>query len=205
LCTKLGPHNFEGKKLDEKQLHISQMFMCDVMYAYVWNRVQALGPELTVDIKCPNCNGEFPFAADLDTIEVTCCDDLNGALWDHTLRNPIPLRGREAKALRMGPSRWSAMETSQANAFNTGAIKLDVIRYSIHEVSYDGTEFEPVPVAEHELKKMSKFDIEKLAAQIDDKALGPDMSIDDKCRLCSRPFKTSIDWGYESFFGFSSP
>ena len=205
MCTKLGPHAFDGKALADKQVLVSQMFMCDVLYAYIWLRVESLGPNLNVEVKCPSCNGSFPFAADLNTLEVTCADTLEAALWDYALKHPIKIRGRDAKALRLGPTRWNAMESTNASQFNTGQMKADIVRYSIHEVSHDGEKFEPMPVSEHELDELSKLDFETLAHLVDKNAIGPDMSINDKCRLCSRPFTTSIDWGYESFFAISSP
>ena len=43
MCTRLGPHDFTNMEFDHKRLVISQMFMADVFYAYVWLRIQALG------------------------------------------------------------------------------------------------------------------------------------------------------------------
>ena len=205
MCTKLGPHAFDGKPLADKSVLVSQMYMADVLYAYIWLRVESLGPNLNVEVKCPTCNGTFPFAADLNTLEVTCADSVEAAQWDYTLKHPIKVRGRECKALRFGPTRWNAMESTSASQFNSGQMKADIVRYSIHEVGHDGETFEAMPISEHELDELSKFDFETLAYLIDKNAIGPDMSIKDKCRLCSRPFVTSIDWGYESFFAISSP
>lgn len=205
MLTKIGNQDLEGKELEAKTVLVSQMYMADVLYAYIWLRVESLGHNLNVDIKCPSCKGEFPFSADLNTLEVTCVDALEEALWNYQLKHPIKIRGRECKAFRLGPTRWCSLENTGGSEFNTAQTKADVVRNSIHEVGYDGENFEALPVSESELDELSKFDFETLVHLVDKNSIGPDMSISDKCRLCSRPFTTSIDWGYESFFAFSSP
>jgi hypothetical protein len=161
MCTKLGPHDFDGKKIEDKQILVSQMFMADVLYAYIWLRVDALGPNLNMNIKCPACEQEFPFTADLNTLEVTCADKVEDTQWPFKLKHPIDIRGKKAVALKLGPTRWNAMESSKANQFNMGQMKADIVRYSIHGVSHDGEAFEAIPVGEHELDELSKFDFER--------------------------------------------
>lgn len=206
MCTKVGPHNFETMTPEAKQIIIGQMHMGDVMYMYVCLRVQALGPSVKMDLTCPRCNKEFKFDADLNSLEVRTAKTLEDVKWSYTLLDPFPLRGKEAVQFNMAPVRWAAMEASMLKMLETGDVnhglaKLDVIRSSIRSVEGHGQ----MMLTDHELDELSKLDIETVVDLVDDREVGPDMSLEEKCPRCKRGFRTSLDWGYESFFTTSSP
>jgi len=209
MCTKFGRHDFESMKPAERRANVGQAFMGDVFYAYVWLRIQAMGNVLSLNLTCPNCLNKFEFAADLDTVEVTTADKLQDAQWEYELFKPLEVRGKTVKKLLMGPAYWNALEmmSSTGSGFDSGAAKSAIILGSIHGLAdykdKDG-KAEVVALASHELDRMNKRDIERLTAAIDKNAIGPDMSVEDKCGRCKRTFKLSIDWSYDSFFGDSS-
>lgn len=207
MCNKMGTHNFESMKHEERRVVVSQMFMGDVFYAYVWLRMKTLGNELHLNLTCPQCRNKFPFVADLNTIEVDVCDKLDDALWTYELKEPFDIRGKSVTSLLLGPARWTSLESMKSGVMNTGAAKAGVILGSIHGIAnWKDKEGKPQKVAlsESELDEMVKLDIEGITNRIDDYAIGPNMSVEGVCNRCRYNYKLAIDWGYDSFFGDSS-
>lgn len=204
MCTRIGTHELETIKLPERRVIVSQMFMGDVFFAYIWLRIQALGPELKVDLTCPNCSSKFPFSADLETIEVTSAETLSDALWEYKLHHPFSLRSRQIERLQLGPARWNGLEMmSNSGSLNTGAAKAGIIRASVHGIPDKDGKFTSTALGEYELDEMSKRDIEEISNQIDKHAIGANMAIEGKCTKCRYSFKMPIDWGYDGFFAVS--
>lgn len=208
MCTKLGNHDLEKMKPEERRAVISQMYMGDVFYAYVWLRMKTLGNELHLNLSCPNCRNKFPFVADLNTIEVDVCDGLDDSLWVYDLKEPFDIRGKQVTSLLLGPARWTSLENMRGvGGMNTGAAKAGVILGSIHGIANwkdDKGKPQKVALAESELDEMVKVDIESITNRIDEHAIGPNMSVEGVCTRCRYNYKLAIDWGYDNFFGDSS-
>lgn len=203
MYSKIGGYDFDAiDDFNRRLIHISQMALGDVFYAYFWLRYTALGSVLKVDMTCPNCNNQFDFEGDIESLEIKTAATLQESMWDYELRDPIQVRGEDCLGFQMGAARWNAIEVQDsAGAMDTGAAKSGIITGSIHKIL--GQE-QSIILTEDELDEMSKFDIEKLTAEIDKKSVGPDMSLNGKCPKCKRPFMSSIDWRYDNFFGISS-
>lgn len=206
MYERMGPHDFTTMSMAEKQVVISQMFFGDALYAYVWLRTQCIGPELTLDLTCQNCAFEFKFAADLETSEVRTAPDTEAVAWEYDLQHPFEVRGKKAAAFELAPSRWVTMQqaakaTFDNGAHNANATKLDIMRSCISGVAGVG----PMVLTMAELDDMAKIDIERLASQIDEHEIGPDMLVSEKCPRCRRSVRVSLDWDYASFFEISSP
>jgi hypothetical protein len=208
MADTLGPHNFSSNiKHEEKLLHISNAYIPDVFYAYIWLRVKSLGNELNLNITCPNqrCNHSFPFAADLNTIEVRTAEKIEDAMWDYDLKEPFTIRGNAVKGFQFGPPRWSVMEGMKGiGSANTGGAKAELILGSIQNIVKENGETEQLALAMHELDEMCKTDIERITKDLDVHAIGPEMAVDGKCPKCGQEFKSAINWGYDNFFGISS-
>lgn len=201
MCTRLGPHDFTGMDLVQKRLVISQMFMADVFFAYVWLRIQSLGAEFPITFQPSWSNKELKIKADLNTTEVKLAKDYESALWEYELNTPIKIRGKQVTAFKLGPQRWSALEQHDAvgSSANQGMAKSIIILASVvgcREI--DG----PVVLTEHEIDELSKLDLERLAFHIDEHTLGPRMAVEGVHK--GRQFRAPIDWGYDGFFGISS-
>jgi hypothetical protein len=173
-----------------------------VFYAYIWLRLQALGAEFGIKVACPTCGKKSGIEADLNTVDVKTCDKLEDACWEHSLANPFTVRQKLVETVILGPARWNSIEMIQAGStLNTGIAKAAIIRGSIQGVNGE----KPIQLADSELDEMSKRDLEKLTSMIDERALGPEMMLKDKCPKCSAPMRLPIDWGYDGFFANSSP
>lgn len=205
MYEQIGDHNFSDMSMPEREVVISQMYFGDALYAYVWLRVQCVGPELVMDMTCPHCAFEFKYSADLNTIEVRTAEDVEAVTWEYELKTPFELRGKEVATLELQPNRWASLVSTLKTAVESGsnnpnAAKMDVLRSCISAIPGHG----PVVLAPTELDYMTKLDIEALASKIDDYGVGPDMLVSDKCQRCRRRFRVSLDWDYASFFEVSS-
>jgi len=206
MCKKLGMYDFESMPLPERKAVISMMTMPDVLYAYAWLRRESMGSEIKFDPRCPGCGHDFVFIADLDSMDVKIVSDLKFALWDYELKVPIMIRNKEVKKLTFGPAIWNALEAmgnTGISELDVGATKSGIILGSIHSVD----ELGEIRLADHELDDMVKYDIERLSFLIDEKAIGPDLSLEGVCprQRCGRKFRMPIPWATDDFFAASSP
>lgn len=208
MYTHFGHFDFTNMKLEEKRIVLSQTYMGDIWYAYVYLRVMTLGPYLKIQVRCPRCRLLFPFTADLNTTEVATGSSLEGLLWDYDLAHPISIRGTEVSKLVMGPARWAMIESARGTT--GGDAKEIAIRSHIVGIN-DAKEPLVLGASGPELDEMTKLDIENLTNEIDQRYLGPNMSIEMgpevPCLHCKykEPTRLPLDWRYDSFFGTSSP
>ncbi len=201
MCTQIGNHDFNKLKFIEKRVSVGQMWMGDVFEAYIWLRIKTLGNLLSLDLKCPNCKKKIEFIVDLLTTEVATVDKLEDSFWEYELKTPITIRGKKITKFLMGPARWIAIENLSSTAdLNTGLAKASVICGSIQKTP----EYELGILVQEDLDELEKIDIETLTAQIDKNNVGPDMSVEAKCKRCKTKFVSSINWNYDDFFGVSS-
>jgi hypothetical protein len=208
MCTKLGtlePRWLESGGLGLKpqqfaqlRLQTSNLVLEDVLYTYLLLRRETIGPDLKVDGNCPYCRQEAHISADLDTTTVKYVDDIAETFWTYDLKDSLKIRGEEITELKFGPARWSVLEHTKASGVDTGGQKADLILGSIEEVGQLGK----IALIETELDEMSKRDVEGIAAEMDQRAIGPDMRVEFTCEKCFRVGRLQIDWNYDSFFGY---
>lgn len=204
MCTKIGTHEFGDSAVADaaKQLAIGQMFTPDVFYSYIWLRIQAMGPELVLSLKCPKCPHKIDnYVANLASVEVNVVEKLADACWEYKLQHPVNVRSAEVTHFVLGPTRWNALEMMKGSG--VGAAKPAMIKASIHAIGTLEANKEMV-LTEGDLDELTKRDIEAMTRLIDKHSIGPNMSIEGKCPACSHEFRMAIDWGYDSFFGDSS-
>lgn len=203
LYKRIGPWDLEPFTVEERRARISQMYLGDVFYCYVWARCQALGDIMFTRFKCnnPTCqhyHSEFP--ASLHTLEVEVASDDHEKLpWVYDVETPFKMRGAMADKLVIGPTRWSALEQAKLGR-NLGEATIHTIAGSVHGVG-DQT---GIAISPDELDDMTKRDLDLLSKAIDKRHLGPIMKIDHKCDECGTSLVVPFDWNYDSFFSTSS-
>jgi hypothetical protein len=210
MCPMLGGQDFNNAHEQElNEIKVGQMWLPDVMYAYVWLRYKALGHELPLTLTSPYTKQKFDWVGDLKTLHVKVPDTQKDVLWEYDLRDPFPIRGKMAKRLVLGPQRWNMVESINPGNATDAIAKAMAIKGSIHlipDVSPD-----PIALTDNDLDDMSKLDIETLAHRIDLNGVGPIMvlEVDDPTVPVAagnkpRKFLTQVDWRYDSFFVISS-
>jgi len=207
MYSRLGHYDFNELEMAKRRIILSQAFMGDVWYAYVWLRCQSLGSDLKIQVRCPTCRKLFPFVADLKTTEVCTAGKLEDLLWTYELRQPVEILGKKVKAFRMGPARWQMLESAQGKG-DAGAAKEVAIRSHVYGLN---DEKEQCVLAPDSVDEMGKMDIEHMTAAIDERFLGPNMSIEtgpeNPCIHCKSKavHRLPLDWSYDNFFAISSP
>lgn len=203
LATRIGPHDFTTLSRKEQKLVISQMHMGDVFYAYCYARVQALGPQIVLDMACPVCRTEFKFEGDLNQLTLSVAEKIEDARWEYELRDPVEIRGAMVTRLAMGPALWHHVETAQVvNGADIEGGKLAMVAGSIR----GAVGREQFPLTSREIDEFSGSDIEGIVGELDEHHIGPDMRVETACpnRICRTKLNQPINWAYHYFFGPSS-
>lgn len=198
LLTQLGPHDFTTLSDAAKQLLIGRLFMCDALYIYFRARIDALGDELAVQIKCPACNHQWKFRGDLSMCDVKVAADADSVCWEHQFKHGLPLRdGTRAMSAILQPPLWSALTGSKGK--DIASVKLLMIMSSIRQLG-GGKELPTLSMFE----EMTKWDIEHTARSLDDNAPGPDLTLEPVCPECEREIKIPISWDFDFFYNSAS-
>ncbi len=201
MCTRLGPHDFDKMSFDQRLLAVSQMYMGDVFYAYVWLRIAALGSEFKLTFKPSWAPKPLPITADLNSVEVRSAESAEDASWEYQLQDPIVIRGKRTTRFMLGPVRWNTLENIETlgQTANTAVVKSGMLTASITGCDgFDG----PVHLVDSDLDELTKWNLESATNGVDEHSIGPNMRVEGTYK--GREFKASIDWGYDRFFAISS-
>ena len=204
MLIRIGPHlDFQSLSDPEKTVILSQMYMPDMLYSYIWLRVHSLGPELPMKLKCPTCKYEFDYEVDLKTLEVKVLLEPKKLKKEINLKDGFQIHKELRKKLTIRPPLWSIMDDPQiARSDNPGERDAAMIKGSV--VGAEGLENgKPIAILDTDLDEMSKFDIVTTVAAIEDTP-GPNMVLEADCPKCKTKFFQMIEWFYDSFFTISS-
>jgi hypothetical protein len=209
MCPKLGAYESDETDVISNEIKVGQMWLPDVLYAYLWVRLQALGPDLPLKIKSPYTQEEFSWTGDLNTVTVKVPENLESAFWDYELKEPFEIRGNIVTSLRMGPQVWNIVEQLNPGTATDAIAKSAAIRGSIHEIPE--IQKGPIAIIDAEIDEMGKKDIEQISHLIDVNGVGPIMvlEIEDPTVVVQpghppKKFLNQIDWRYDNFFVTSS-
>lgn len=198
LSSSLAGHALSTMRSEVARLNISQMFMGDVIYAYVSLRIHAVGNDYPIGMNCPHCGESVKMMGDLRGMDVLTAETLEDAQWDFKLMTPLAIRGKTVSVLRMGPPRWGTLEAMpRADDLE---VRANLVPACVHSIP----DLPGIALAPHELDEMTKLDFERVSDQIDQFLIGPDMSFEMKCDFCKNVLQHRIQWTYENFFKTSS-
>lgn len=200
MLTSYGPwSDFQALDDTQRRLLMSQAWMADVIYMYIWLRIEALGPEMSFNAECPHCGQKCKLPADLNLTDVTVVEDIAALTRHHSLRDGLDVAGVMSKELVVQPPRWQAMDAVQGARSSSGDIKMAMILSSIRQVG-DGKR----PVTLDILESLSKRDLELLTRVIDDLSPGPDLTLEVNCPSCKEESKHPLNWSWDFFFTAAS-
>ena len=189
------------KDIDQRKVQIGRFTMADVMYVWTWLRIKNIGPEFPVKFNCgnPHCGKEIRMNADLNSTKVTVAEDPADLIWSYDLEQPAQIRGSEVTRLILGAPHWYGL--ANTNESNLSAVKIALLRASVTALNEPANS---VQLIEADLDDITKRDFEKVVSLMNEKSVGPNMSLEGECPHCGTPFVHSIDWNYQDFFGASS-
>jgi hypothetical protein len=204
MCTHIGPYNFEEMKESERLLRISQMYLMDVLYVYVYLRVNALGDELPLMITCPNCRHTFKITTHLNDLDIRVLADqsLSDIGFEYELRDGIVIQEQTHNVLTIGFMPWHAMDVPElegSNGLNPAMRDAAMLKAGIQAI--DG---EPVTVLDRDLDELTLYDKTGLMDAMSESMFGPVLFVQNQCPKCTLDTLQPIDWSYDSFFKRSS-
>ena len=199
--------NFQEKNSDQKLLSITSLEFPNVMYMYIYLRVQELGTDLRMDLTCPApaCRKAIKdFIADLNTLEIHVKDEDHARKGTYQLKKPIAIGDKIITKLVYDVSGWTCLENaSNEIAENNGKMKRLMFQSSIC-----GAEDENGPLDHVDkrtlISKLKKADIERCIRDVVENNAGPEMVLQGECPHCKSEFYKDLNWGYEYFFDSSS-
>lgn len=192
---------------EEKLITLSQMHFPNMMYLYIALRVEELGHELAFDaITCPSCRKLInDYRADLRTLEIIMKEDKESLSRNYDLKKPILIGDKLITGLKLGVTKWGALEKVPADKASNGAVvKRALFESSIEGALHNGEPLESFVDLKTIVKNIKKIDIEKIGKLITENNGGPDMKVGGECPHCKAEFVKPIEWGYEIFFDSSS-
>jgi hypothetical protein len=205
MMTDVGPHNFNGKMSDiEKRLTVTQCYLGDVLYMYAWLRKGCMGKDVDSVLRCSLCSHENQRRLDLDDLDVRVLEDPAKIIQRVELEDGLAIFGELRTAVDVRPPRWHVMENPDMIGTENDAKRTEVLFKECicgAEGIDPGT---PIAIADDDLDEMTKVDIERVTAAIEDTP-GPQMVIELQCTRCRQTSAQVIDYRYDAFFSMSSP
>ncbi len=207
LLDQFCGQDFQKLTIEQRMVAINQMEFPNVMYAYIYLRVEELGHDLRLNVTCPSCGKlNADYVADLRTLEVRRKELEHARAIDYVLTKPLILEdGKIITSLKFDVAKWEAMESAtQEIAENSGKMKRLMLKSSLVGASTDKGPVEGFYDPQAVLSKLKKVDIEKVLRDVTENNAGPHMAISGKCVHCKKEFQRLLDWSYDVFFDSSS-
>jgi len=193
---------------DAKTVLMSQLEFPNLMYMYIWLRVEELGEDYNVgDITCPVCRKvNKDFMGDLNTLEIrTKNPEENEREVDYELRKPILIGEETITGIVLDVSKWTVLEQAGIkDAENDGRMKFLMLKSAIAGASNADGPIKSYVDTDTLIKKLKKIDIEKTMKAVTDNNAGPVMGVGGNCIHCNAEFIQTLDWRYDHFFDSSS-
>lgn len=201
--ASLGAIDVTKLRRSERRLLVRRLFLSDALYLYVWIRLGALGPEMTLKrVRCSACGRTIPeYAADLRTMEVKVHETVPSAVVE--LERGVLYAGERRTKFRLSPIRWALLEDHPDALLNAAKLKLATIQQGV--VGLEGAPSEAIHLTAEHLRSMLPAEINRLVREIDRLGGGPVMEVRDVDPKCGREFRAPIPWTYDDFFAVSSP
>lgn len=201
MCQTVGPHNFDKMKQQDRELAIGQMTMPDVIYLYLYARQEALANEpVVMNITCANCAQQYKWYGDLATMDVKVLNEKSPLTRKFDLTSPLSVRAKVVNSLTLGPIKWDAFcrpEFSNKNSIQSAAIHASVC-------GMEGFDSPAFALLDTDLDSMTKEDMNRITADIEERTPGPQLDIHPVCPGCNFEQHMMVDWSFDNFFSRSA-
>ena len=186
-------------RLKDREAHalVKAQPAADVFHAWVTLRIQALGKDYKMGLRCPACDHTFSYTIDLEEIEVTTPAAVDQDLHrSHVLKDGFSLTegGGWFTTVTIAPLRWA---TYCGMLGSSEATKRALISGAVVGLPGYADSFKlPGTV----LDQLTKRDIESLTEAIAEDQHGPDLHYEAKCPGCEIILVRTVEWVYDPFF-----
>lgn len=215
LLDQFCGQDFQAIDGANKTLMMNQLDMSNMMYLYIFLRVEVMGADYRLSIVCPNgrCGKQIDdYVVSLEDVDVHVKEfdfekgePKNPRVAKYELVKPILFNDMTITAFEFDVSKWDYMERSEkSDGDNTASLKKLMLKSSISGF-YTGTLkvtkfLDPQAV----MKKLQKVDIEKCIRMVTENNAGPAPVLAGECPHCKTKWHKPLDWSYRGFFDSSS-
>lgn len=199
FVTKWGHHDFTRMSEDERRNVLTMAPSGDIFHAWTMLRIENLGPELQMTFACGNCQKDIVFETDAEEIEekvpVSPTADLTEKI---VTRKGFMYQGARRRETTIAPVLWKTYYGINSNVRTSVTdLKLMVIEGAV--VGLEGVEGQII-LPPTSVDTLTKYDIELLARRIEERQLGPELSLDFRCPHCDVRMIRPVSWEYDVFF-----
>lgn len=215
LLDQFCGQDFQALDSSNKTLMMNQLDMPNMMYLYIYLRVEVLGSDYRLNLTCPaaRCGKEIKdYVVNLEGVDVHTKEfDYEAGVPIHhrtvkyELVRPITLNDKIITAFEYDVSKWDYMERSDSKDGSTaGSLKKFMLKSSISGFFAGEEKIQGYLDPKAVMQKMQKVDIEKSIRLITENNAGPTPVLEGECPHCQVKWSKVLDWSYRSFFDSSS-
>lgn len=217
--------DFQALDEGSRMLKISQLEFSNIMYMYIYLRVEELGSTIRMDVGCPSC-GQLnkDWRGDLNDMEIRVKDETVPAIeakgdnkaipekkghprtCEYEFRRPLVMEDKKIiTGVMLDIGKWQAMEKADAEvAKNPAKMKRLLFESSIAGVLQKDGPIKGYYDVDAVIWKLKKIDIEMCMMEMVENNAGPVMAIQGECEHCGTEWFKELDWSYDYFLDSSS-
>lgn len=205
------PLTTERDSLPAQEFAFHGWWYADVMYAYLYSRVQTVGSKIAVPYSCPmrtasgpaRCDAAGIKIADLNSIEVDVAESPSELeVWVDLTRGFQLRKGQTCKKLKLRPIKFRAQMLAGSGAVGVDSVGYNHFRDAVCAV--DCIEGEYVLI-DQEIDEIEKIDTLRVDRQANKVAAGASLRTHLDCPKCGAKIVNALDWDFDSFFDSSVP
>lgn len=214
LVTRAGPESYsltkDGDTTPEDVARIHGWYLADVIYAYLWARVQ-LTEKIMLPYSCPlpACGSAGALEADLSSVEVVVIETAGELMQWVDLRDGIKLQhgpgaGKTCRRLKLKPPTYRALLLPGQGMVSVGELSPSILREMV--VGTDVVRNQQHLLTDEEIDDISKVDMLLLDKASESIAAGVKLHTELNCPQCGAlsPVSDTV-WLFDYFFGSSVP
>jgi hypothetical protein len=200
--TNVGNQDITKFKYEKKLLIFNQMYQADIFYMYAYLRFLSLGHEMKLNsISCISCAHQFPFVADLRSLEVSVIHSPEELISEIELFNGFDLNGQNRTKFKIKPPLWNMLGAGFPVNGNEAEMFSVMLMNCVVEI--DGMPQGTI-LTEREISQFTKRDVDICQEAMEMVLAGPRWEIEGHCPKCNALFYDVVDWSYDRFFTLSS-
>ena len=205
LTDWMGRTDYQTTALKNRRLGVDGAFMTDVLYAYVWLRINSMSPIYETQVNCGACGHDWRWKTSLKGAEVTCCDSIEDLDKTYKLQTPIKWSSKTYDTVHLRPPPWSAVSNHPMGRSNQSQVKANMMMSAIRGISNSADKKQTAIGLGGEIaKKLKKIDFELLAVFVDEAFPSVDLNFLIECESCGNEFLHMLQWNFDFFFAGSS-
>lgn len=203
MCSRWGEHVFwtqtaagswvEAMSASQRAMILRQSCLCDVMYAYMWIRVESYGKSMFTVV----LEDDRKIDVDLLSSEISVPKDPDKIEWSYRLSKPIKFGDREITTVDFTQLKWGAKDAYATS--NAATIAMDIVTSSIVRFPELGTLGEGGVTRELIARlRIPRSEIMTMIEAVNDRQCGPDFKID--VEIDGETISMPIEWTHGKFF-----